>query len=144
MVQTLALVDKLLLLGSCLGFVSGAFLSNLKSTGDRYCGYNSMLASVGGDRTECPSNSTHRDLNRLSNEALYFLHNSGFESLPKEDADLVGELISTKVRNKRRFRQRKEEAQGRSEDEITSKLIRSWWVKMIGSDDNIDFDVPSI
>lgn len=86
-----------------------------------------MPTSIGG---EAPTNATSRDLNRLSTEALYFLHNSGFTSLPKEEADFVNDLVSVKVRNKYRFRQRKAEAQGNNEDEITNQLIRKWWAKL--------------
>lgn len=86
-----------------------------------------MPTSIGG---EAPINTTSRDLNRLSTEALYFLHNSGFTSLPKEEADFVNDLVSVKVRNKYRFRQRKAEAQGNNEDEITNQLIRKWWAKL--------------
>jgi len=143
-----SLAGVLMLLSIGLGSVSAAFFTDGKPSPvyERRCNDIGVLgASIGGDRSEFQSNSTHRDLDRLSNEALYFLHNSGFASIPKEDANVVDELISAKVRNRRRFRQRKAEAQGRSEDEITSRLIQKWWAKMNGkeiADDETDASNP--
>ena len=124
--------------------VFGTFVSNdwTWTTHNKKQGFRmAMPTSIGG---EAPTNATsHRDLNRLSTEALYFLHNSGFALLPKEEADVVDDLVSTKVRNKRRFRQRKAEAQGSNEDEITNQLIRKWWTTMSGRQLNDDQEVDA-
>jgi hypothetical protein len=70
--------------------------------------------------------------NSMTNEALYFLHASGFDpEVP--DMDLVKDLMETKRRGKQRLYERRVQARtGMSPDEVSQGIVRRWARELFG------------